>query len=313
MSSPAHQIADRRLVRYRAALESMPASGGCGAHAALLSVANLGHNAGLTAEQVAKDLAANVHGSRKIGAREIGDAVAKAFQSNAPTVTPPLPVIDGAAALAGILKRGEFADEACLWELSPIRIDWEPEEDAIELLTRLYLPEERIFIGSRFDSSAEHVLTTHQWIARLKQGEAAYEHIAPNPLSGEIGLTKDGKTSYRADNCVAKFKFAVVEFDTLPREKQIQFWAGVLMPVVALLDSGGKSIHGWVPINAQNALEWEDRVEHKLFGILTALGADPACRNESRLSRMPGHFRQEKHYWQRILYLNPSGDKAVMP
>jgi hypothetical protein len=38
---------------------------------------------------------------------------------------------------------------------------------------------------------------------------------------------------------------------------------------------------------------------------LCPLGCDPACRNESRLSRLPGHFRREKNAWQRLLYLNP--------
>src|ERR1017187_1723742 len=107
MSSPAHEISDRRLSKYRDALRDMPASGGGGAHSALLSVSNLGRNAGLTAEQVAEDLAANVHGSRKISAREISDAVSKAFQSGVPIIKPLSPVVDGAAALNKIMKRGE--------------------------------------------------------------------------------------------------------------------------------------------------------------------------------------------------------------
>jgi len=80
---------------------------------------------------------------------------------------------------------------------------------------------------------------------------------------------------------------------------------------VALLDSGGRSIHGWVRIDAANFAEWTRRVESKLFDILTALGADGACKNEARLSRMPGHFRAEKNRWQRLLYLNPVGGPII--
>ena len=120
------------------------------------------------------------------------------------------------------------------------------------------------------------------------------EHIIPNPLTGEQGQTKDGKPSYRADSCVARFRFAMVEFDTMPRGEQIQFWAGVKLPVVALIDSGGKSIHGWIRIDAANADEWTQRVEGKLFDTLAAVGADGTCKNEARLSRMPGHLRTEK-------------------
>jgi hypothetical protein len=93
----------------------------------------------------------------------------------------------------------------------------------------------------------------------------------------------------------------------MPRELQILFWAGVPAPVVALVDSGGKSIHGWIRIDAVNADEWTQRVERKLFSLLTVVGADGACKNEARLSRTPGHFRADKTKWQRILYLNPVG------
>ena len=148
-------------------------------------------------------------------------------------------------------------------------------------------------------------------LTRFEHGAEIPEHIIPNPLTGEQGQTKDGKPSYRADSCVAQFRFAVVEFDELPREQQIRFWAGVKLPVVALLDSGGKSVHGWIRIDAADAADWQQRVEGKLFAMLTAIGADGACKNEARLSRMPGHYRAEKQRWQRILYLNPTGGQVI--
>ncbi len=178
-------------------------------------------------------------------------------------------------------------------------------------MQRLYRPDERLFIGMRHDASAEHVLAASQWITRLKHGIAISEHIIPNPVTGGLGRTKDGKRSYRSDACVERFRFAVIEFDVLSREQQIQFWAGVPLPVVALVDSGGKSIHGWIRIDAVNADEWTLRVEDKLFALLTAVGADSACKNEARLSRMPGHFRAEKNRWQRVLYLDPAGGQVI--
>ena len=151
-----------------------------------------------------------------------------------------------------------------------------------------------------------------EWITCFEGGTPVPEHIIPNPLTGEQGKTKDGKPSYRADVCVARFPFAVIEFDAMPREQQIQFWGGVALPVIALIDSGGKSIHGWVRTNATDAGEWERDIENDLFGMLMPMGIDGACRNEARLSRMPGHFRTEKDRWQRVLYLDPYGD-AVTP
>jgi len=226
-------------------------------------------------------------------------------------VAMPPPAVDGPKLLNAISVRGAAFTEADLWEASRIRIDWPPEDDAIELLRRLYHPEDRLFAGARYEAGAEHVLRVSEWIRRFEHGCAIPEHIVPNPLTGEPRLTKGGKPSFRADSCVEQFRFAVVEFDEMPREQQLLFWAGVPLPVVALLDSGGKSIHAWIKIDAANVGEWTQRVEGKLFDILTAVGADGACKNEARLSRMPGHFRAEKKHRQRVLYLNPIGGPVI--
>lgn len=307
-----------RVKRYYDALRNIPPSGGGGCHAALLGVANLGRQAGFSREQVARDLAAHVHGTRKITDSEIWAAVNKAFDSSS-TNTPyisaraatPRPAVDGAKLLGATLKRGAGFDQADLWEASPTRIDWPPERDGIEVLRQLYRPEHRLFIGTRFDAGAGHVRSVSEWIVRFERGISIPEHIVPNPLSGKSGPTKESNLSFRADSCVARFRFATVEFDTMPREKQIQFWAGAPLPIVALVDSGGKSIHGWVRIDATDADEWTQRVEGRLFSFLTAVGVDGSCKNESRLSRMPGHFRVEKGRWQRLLYLNPTGSPVI--
>lgn len=56
------------------------------------------------------------------------------------------------------------------------------------------------------------------------------------------------------------------------------------------------------------AAQWGELVEARLFGrYLIPLGCDAACRNEARLSRLPGHFRADKGQWQRLLYLSPEG------
>jgi hypothetical protein len=302
-------IARVALDRYNDELRQMPASGGGGCHSALLRVANFGRLAGVNPNQIAQDLAANVHGARKVSRGEIIATVNKAFNPFS-TFTPHAtmcPAVDGGKLLNAIVDRGAAFGEAELWEASPVRVDWSPEDDATEVLRRLYRPQDRLFIGMRFEAGAEHVLPVSEWISRFERGIAIPEHIGPNPLSGEQGQTKDGKQSYRADACVARFRFAVVEFDTMPRERQFQFWAGVKLPVVALLDSGGKSVHGWVRIDAADADGWTLRVENKLFSLLSAIGADASCRNESRLSRMPGHYRTEKGHFQRLLYLDPFG------
>ena len=78
------------------------------------------------------------------------------------------------------------------------------------------------------------------------------------------------------------------------------------------IDSGGKSIHAWLRINLPDRAAWDKLVRYELYGEtgrLTRLGADRACCNPARLSRLPGHYRRDTAEapgrWQRLLYLNP--------
>jgi hypothetical protein len=307
------QIGRTGIRRYKDALVEMPASGGCGCHTALLRIANFGRIAGVDPNQIASDLAAHVHGARRVSSREIWAAVEKAFDAPVATTAistrtaTPRPSIDGARLFDQIVQSGADYDESALWEVSPVRVDWPPEYDAVVILELLYCAEDPLFLGSRHDAGPSFVRPVSEWIERFKKGLPVPEHVIPNPLTGADGRTKDGKISYRADDCVAKFRFAVVEFDAIPRDEQIRFWAGASLPIVALIDSGGKSVHGWIRVDAVNTDEWTERVEGSLFSLLTAVGADGACKNEARLSRTPGHFRSEKGRWQRIIYLNPAG------
>jgi hypothetical protein len=296
--------------RYSEALRNLPPSGGGGCHAGLLSAANLGRIAGLSREQIERDLEAHVHGTRKVTRKEIAEAVDKAFNTPGNSTwrrTAPQPTIDGKKLLDFILKRGAKFTEKQLRDASPVQIDWKPKRDAVETLYRLYCHADHLFIGTRYDAGPEHVLPVSEWLARFERGAAVPEYIIPNPLTGQQGFTNDDKPSWRADLCVTRFCFAVIEHDQMPRDQQIQFWAGVPLPIVALIDSGGKSIHGWVRMDADNAEGWTERVEDKLFTYLEAVGVDGQCKNEARLSRMPGHFRTEKGRFQRVLYLNPKG------
>jgi hypothetical protein len=144
-------------------------------------------------------------------------------------------------------------------------------------------------------------------VVSFARGAAVPEFIIPNTLSGQLGKTKDGKDSYRADSCVTDRAVTVVKFDQIPIGKQIEFFAGSLLNVVALIHSGGKSIHGWVRVNIASSEEWQAKIQEQFFDELTAMGVDRSCSNMSRLSRMPGHFRAETVRWQRLLYLDPEG------
>ena len=306
--------------RFQEALTSLPLPGGNGYHPRLLGVANIGIRSGLPPADVAAALRAHTPpGGRRVPDREIMDAVRKAQDSHhGPARSmvqsrwrPPKPIptvrpFDAATFLAARLAEGEGYGECEIWDASPVRIETTPPEDAILLLETLYTPEDMLFAGERYGST---VKTAADWLAAFRAGHPIPPHIMPNALTGTMALTKDGRPSLRADACVKSFRFAVAEFDGLSRDDQLRFWWAVNLPVCALIDSGGKSLHAWIRIDGVGtASQWTDQVERLLFGrYLIPLGCDAACRNEARLSRLPGHLRSEKGRWQRLLYLAPEG------
>ena len=300
------------LQRFEQVLGSIPPPGGNGCHPYLLKAAIHGVRAGVPPDEIHAIIASHIpRGTRIVTDREIHDAVSKALQQPTPMPgvrrAPPFR-FDAKAFLAARLREGASCGEAEIWDVSPVRIDWQPQQDAEMILTHLYRPDDIIFVGSRHETTPHPV---RNWLDHVRTGGALGEHVIPNPLTGRMAKTKDGKDSYRADACVAHFRFAVVEFDSLPRADQLAFWATVNLPIVALIDSGGKSIHAWIATECRDADEWTSNVENRLYrDFLTPMGVDSACRNEARLSRMPGVFRAEKSRWQRLLYLNPSGDKG---
>ncbi len=301
-----------RLEKYTHALGVLPPSGGGGCHTALLGVATRGVLAGMTDAQIFTDLRRHVRGERPVTDREIIDAIARARKDSDPSgasrafaPTPRAKVKPDY--LQALIAAGRNVDERALCERSRIMPDGDAVNDGLLLLDTLYDPTDVLFIGERYDTT---VRTVAEWIGFIgRNGSRGLPHIIPNPLTGDQHTRADGGLSYRCDQAVKSFRFAMVEFDNLSRDDQLAFWAAVPLPVAALIDSGGKSIHGWIRLPAQilTAADWEKHVETDLYQrLLIPLGVDPACRNEARLSRFPGHYREEKGSFQRLLYLDPN-------
>ncbi len=114
-----------------------------------------------------------------------------------------------------------------------------------------------------------------------------------NPLDG----------SGAADRNVAAYRYALVEADKLPIQEQLAMLQRLELPIACLVHSGGKSIHAIVRIDAPDEQEYRKRVQF-LYTFLTERGfsVDPANKNPSRLSRMPGVDRNGQH--QQLLAVN---------
>lgn len=311
------------IQKYLEGLQALPPTG-AGCHPRLLAVANYGVRAGLDDQQIFGDLRSVVdskNGKRFVANREINDAVRKARNDYGETgrnvaaersLSRQAPLcFDAKRVIERLVEHSANIDIATVWEQSPIRLLGHPLDDALLLLQTLYQPSDLLFIGDRYDRGVigKTIRPVEQWCDYLCSSPCIPPHIIPNPVTGLPGPTKDNRSSRRADSCIASFRYAVLEFDGLDIETQLKFFVGARLPLVALIHSGNKSIHAWLEVNGvADAEQWEVHVERTLFErLLKPLGVDPSCKNEARLSRIPGHRRRDSKQLQALLWLSPFG------
>ena len=115
--------------------------------------------------------------------------------------------------------------------------------------------------------------------------ENAGAWIRINPL--------DGKGA--GDKNVTRYTYALAEADSMPIEEQKKLLINLKLPIAALVESGGKSVHAVVKIGASNKAEYDQRVAF-LFTELAKHNfiVDTNNKNPSRLSRLPGVMRGDK-------------------
>jgi hypothetical protein len=223
------------------------------------------------------------------------------------------PSINPIDAVSRFLK-GFSCEEADLWEISPIRLADAWQRDAETLIEYLYLRGENINVVKRFGVKAGKAFpcgngetrSRENWLDELARNGPPFSPsgiwIRSNPTDGE-GI---------ADDNIIKPRFALLEFDTIPLSLQLSFIARLTLPLSAIITSGGKSLHAWVLVGAENSEEYRKLVK-SLFDVLAPFGIDTCNRNPSRLSRLPGVSREmdgKNDRRQRLLYLNPSPANA---
>jgi RecA-family ATPase len=116
-------------------------------------------------------------------------------------------------------------------------------------------------------------------------------YVRVNPCFDESG----------SDSGVAAFRHVLVEMDEKTKDEQWTILKESKLPMSVVIDSGGKSLHGWVRVDAANKEEWNERRD-VVYRQLEALGIDPKNKNASRFSRLAGVMRDGNE--QKLLAIN---------
>lgn len=229
---------------------------------------------------------------------------------------------------------GGTCTSADLIDLSPVKVRTlteSPEAVTFAFVSSLWKPDEFLHVfGSSTHRCArigEDLRRRDDWLAILAAHKPLPgDCIGKNPYTGREGKNGEGRASFTAKECVAAYRYALIEFDCLPLQEQAAFWRGFISrpklssQLVSLTYSGGKSIHGLIRTNADNLTA--PTVERSLRGLFCSdpekrtrtkdngtteefypYRADPATLKPHGGTRLAGARRQGRGRTQNLIYL----------
>jgi RecA-family ATPase len=164
-----------------------------------------------------------------------------------------------------------------------------------KLLETLFKPGEYVALSDAVGPPGKSHPDAGQTLPR----ERWLEMIAKKPI-GEIYQAPDGgffrinpmKPAGKTDADVTAFRHVLAEFDNdengsiIPKSEQYAFVIGSGLPIAAVIDSGFRSLHFIVRINAPDLAEFCRRRDI-VFQELARDGLDSGNSNPSRYSRLP--------------------------
>jgi len=187
----------------------------------------------------------------------------------------------------------EFAELAVM---SPVQ--WNDDARHTEEIIDVLFPGNPLLCGGP-KQTYSLTRTREEWRGFLEK----QQFIVPSPMSATHGTTQSGKRSMRSLGNTGPRRFLVVEFDKgiFDEHAAVLKHLAKYAPLVMVVHSGNKSLHGWFYAAGQP----DEKVE-KFFCYAVSLGADPATWTRCQLVRMPDGQRASGSR-QRVIYFNPKG------
>lgn len=216
---------------------------------------------------------------------------------------------------ANMFLKGFSCDESDLADASPIQPSDDWTRDGILVLEHLFRPGEIVnfvtgFVINKTRSGVEKSNPGDCGSSVERDALIAKWRNEPLPCSDAGGWLRinpvDGKGV--SDQNITAFRVALLEFDKIPAALQLSIFSKLPLPIAAILTSGGKSIHAWVRIDADDHPDYEASVV-RIREAIRRFGIDRQNKNPSRLSRLPGVRRihgASGDGRQRLIYLNPN-------
>lgn len=220
-----------------------------------------------------------------------------------------------------MLTKGEVVSVDQLITASPVQIPNRPCDQAAAFFNYLYKPEELVAVVAaeckamgKTAPLGKSCVTEAQKLVRYVSGGGVevlfsqfggYSRI--NPVKSQRGTGKDGSF---CDDDMARFPYVLIESDNVEKPLQLAALCHLRLPIVSIVDSGGKSYHALIRIDATSLVEYR-ATTNRIYGLLILIGVDLTNKNPSRFTRVPGVRRvsdSDPQGMQSLLYLCPEPD-----
>lgn len=240
-------------------------------------------------------------------AKAINNSKARARGASIGGIMPPMaagpapqrwPEVNTEQREAVISGAGIGFERADLWACSPVQL---PDNSTEAYIDALFPGNPLLCVGKT--SSIFATRTREEWRGKL----TGQQFVVPSPMSRVTGTTQDGKPSQHCLDNTGPRRFAVIECDKGSPDEQaailwhLRFQRG--FPLVLVVHSGGKSLHGWF-----NVLGLPEARVEAFYRYCVTLGADRATYTRSQFVRLPDGLREDGKQ-QTVDYFDP----AVLP
>ena len=171
----------------------------------------------------------------------------------------------------------------------------------VRLIDACFQPDEFVSIAPAAESDEGEIvprrgvtLTAGEWKSKVA-AKGGIDRVFSTKLGLFIRINPTCKGGAKNEDVTA-FRHVLVEFDRdeagklIPKEEQYHAVMASGMPVSALIDSGKKSLHAWIRVDAPDEKEYKRRVA-VIWDWFSGINLDKQNRNPSRLSRCPDGWR----------------------
>ena len=202
-----------------------------------------------------------------------------------------------------------------------VSADLSTAEQAALQLEALFAADDLITFNTRFQKSPEGKwLPNGKPISRVAfkvidelHNAGSLEEVFPeyNSQAGILFCVNPTKNGQRKSADVTAFRNALIEYDDISKEEQIERLLDSGLPILSMTDSGNKSVHTIVRIDASNAKDYKRKVVelHRALEAKYGSPCDSANKNPSRMTRLAGATRGNNV--QSLLYTEVNADSCL--